>query len=183
MSVDKSKTELLPCPFCGKEAVYITGGGSPEVWASCDSEDCDVCPHVAAATMDAARTMWNRRSPPTAEGLWSVSAVNKVLREQADHMRANAAKLKPMDPQEARARELAALYVEEIAIANDIDERLQRGTARVAATDIDAVLATVRKYAIPGHSVVMPIINSILKEIDAMRSPSVVGEHGPKESR
>lgn len=121
--------------------------------------------------------------------LWSTSDVNKALREQADHMRANAAKLKPMDPQEARARELAALYVEEIAIANDIDERLQRGTARVAVEHRavnnaltrlidrmhDAVLDTDASSRPAGN------LMDVWMELKAAIEPEapVVVEHGP----
>jgi hypothetical protein len=43
-------------------------------------------------------------------------------------------------------------------------------SARGATISIDQALAVVRKHAIPGHSVVMPTITGILKELDSLRS-------------
>ncbi len=70
-----SKTpELLPCPFCGSEAVEIMTASDEEICHDTQQAVCRYCgavggiDHVGQGEEEAA-TMWNRRAQPKPEPL------------------------------------------------------------------------------------------------------------------
>lgn len=59
-------TELLPCPFCGGEAVpdYCSGPDGPVYFFHCQSKDCPAWPNVQGETEIEAIAAWNTRPQP-----------------------------------------------------------------------------------------------------------------------
>lgn len=54
--------ELLPCPFCGGEAVIIHMSENHWVVA-CENEDCPIWYGLAFKTREKAEEWWNTRTP------------------------------------------------------------------------------------------------------------------------
>ncbi len=60
--------KLLPCPFCGSEAIFSPERASQEAYVMCGNNSCDIQPSLYESTDGRAAESWNRRSavPETA---------------------------------------------------------------------------------------------------------------------
>lgn len=69
MTRQMAETELLPCPFCGHEAVtYRDSDGDWEAFCNNDLELCSGNVASRFPTEAQAIAAWNRRIPPPSEG-------------------------------------------------------------------------------------------------------------------
>jgi len=57
-----SRTELLPCPFCGKTPLSFPSGDGTGVMIECITERC-VGPHISYYGEGVAAKIWNTRAP------------------------------------------------------------------------------------------------------------------------
>lgn len=70
-------TNLLPCPFCGREATVERLPGINMFCVSCENEGCLVSCETYDETLDEAIAAWNRRAPaipldtPDGPGYWA----------------------------------------------------------------------------------------------------------------
>ena len=75
---------LLPCPFCGGEAVYTSRNGSPGAWEMdemhwvyCSSQDC-LADFGMCETAEEAIAGWNRRPASQSQAILSAIAAEKA---------------------------------------------------------------------------------------------------------
>jgi hypothetical protein len=76
------KAVLLPCPFCGAEAVHFENAYGTGYIIHCpEEEDCMVGPYVEMGTEEQSIAAWNTRQPQTDAlkiALWHLERIRDV---------------------------------------------------------------------------------------------------------